>query len=317
MKTLSIIGTFLACLLICGFQQKPSSNQQKPGSKAASANGEEAHAGNGPDGTSSPGQPATESADKDAVAPTVPRQSDKVEVTALPPEIVIKQVKDSIDRTIMWCTIILTIVGTAGTVVAVWTLLVIKKQAKIMDEHRVSLEQLAKAAQDNAAAASKNAEFSKLNADATKESAEAALLNAQAVISAEVAWVSVDLVQMAVKMPPPENWCRIVNGGMGVMSAEAILRGEHLRHRLKFTNMGRTAARITEYEFHCGFFDHKRDTLQIEHISYNGDYNRMLGAGNETLTNEVVSIHEFVNNPAAEIGPPTWKNWMIVLVSVT
>src|SRR5208337_992614 len=151
----------------------------------------------------------------------------------------------------------------------------------------------------------------------TRRAVNAASKSADAFIRSERAWVVADLVQMAVKMPPPENWCRIVKGGLGVMSAEAILRGEYLRHRLKFTNMGRTAARISAYEFHCGFYDHKRKTLQIENISYNMDYDRTLGAGNEILTDDVIDIHEFLINPAAEVGPPSWKNWMIVLVSVT
>jgi hypothetical protein len=61
------------------------------------------------------------------------------------------------------------------------------RQARIMGQHRVSLEQLAEAASDNAKAAkdgaeaaSKNAEFSKLNALATEKSVDAANASAQA-----------------------------------------------------------------------------------------------------------------------------------------
>src|SRR5271170_343523 len=160
MKTLSVIATLLLCFLLCGFQQEPSSTQQKPGSKVASANQQKADSGKEPHGAAPSGQPATDATDKNAVAPTAPRQSDRVEVTALPPEIAVKQVKDSIDRTIMWCTIILTGVGIGGTVVAVWTLLAIKDQAKTLHEHSEELRKLAGAARDNAAAARASAEFS-------------------------------------------------------------------------------------------------------------------------------------------------------------
>jgi hypothetical protein len=153
MKPLSIIGTFLACVLLFGFQQKPSSAQQKPGSKAASSSGQNADTTKGPRGTASPGQPATDSTDNNAVAPPVPRQNDKVEVTALPPEIAVKQVKDSIDRTVMCCTIILTIVGVVGTIAAVRTLRQVKRQADTLEDHKTKFDELAKAANSNAEAA--------------------------------------------------------------------------------------------------------------------------------------------------------------------
>jgi hypothetical protein len=142
--------------VLCGFQQKTSSTQQKSGSKAASASGQKADAGKGQHGAASPGEPAA-AADKNAVAPTVPRQNDKVEVTALPPEIAIKQVKDSIDRTIMWCTIILTFVGSLGTWAAVKTLRQVKRQADTLEDHKAKFEDLATAANNNAIAANASA----------------------------------------------------------------------------------------------------------------------------------------------------------------
>lgn len=238
--------------------------------------------------------------------------AEKVDVATLPSEIAVKQIKDSIDRTIMWCTVILTIVGVVGTCAAVKTLREVKRQADTLEDHRTKFEELAKAARDNAISALKNAEATEKNAAAAKASADA-------LINAERAWVIADLVQMAVRMPPPENWCRITaSGGLGAMGAEAILKGEHLRHRLRFTNMGRTAARITAFECHSGFYDHKCGILQIERIDYNGDYNRMLAAGSETFTDQTIDINQFVSDPiAVEIGPPSWKNWMVVIVSVT
>jgi hypothetical protein len=74
-------------------------------------------------------------------------------VTALPPEIAIKQVKDSIDHTIMWCTIILTFVGVIGTIAAVRTLRQVKRQADTLEDHKTKFDELAKAANNNAEAA--------------------------------------------------------------------------------------------------------------------------------------------------------------------
>ncbi len=176
-RSLALAISVVTLFLLCGFQGQTSSIQRKPAPQGA--NGQKADSGSAPHGAASPGEPAT-GADKNADAPTAPRQSDKVEVTALPPEIAIKQIRDSIDRTILYCTVVLTIVGVLGTWVAIRTLRAIKKQAEIMDEHRVSLEQLAEAAKDNAAAANKNAEFAKANAEATKENAAAAKANAEA-----------------------------------------------------------------------------------------------------------------------------------------
>lgn len=81
------------------------------------------------------------------------------------PEIAVRSLKDRFDWTILICTTILTLVGTVGTIIALRTLYAITRQAAIMDEHRISLEQLAKAAAGNAEAASKNAESSRLNAE--------------------------------------------------------------------------------------------------------------------------------------------------------
>lgn len=160
---------------------------------------------------------------------------------------------------------------------------------------------------------------------ATGKAAAAARDSVKAIMKAERAWVIADLVPMA-RCVDELGWCHWWGGAeqhkmseWNRLTAEEVLRGEHLRHGLRFINMGRTAARITGYEIHSGFYDHKKDAFRIEAIRYNRDYNRMLSAENqtETLPGVVIEIHEFVNNAAAEVGPPTWKNWMVVLVSVT
>src|ERR1700674_386206 len=87
------------------------------------------------------------------------------------------------------------------------------RQAGIMKQHKVSLEQLARAAADNADAASKNAEFSRLNAAATEQTATAAKVSADVsqktlVLAGETAqkqlraYVCVD--SAVVKFPQPD-----------------------------------------------------------------------------------------------------------------
>ncbi len=228
MKNAAVATICLAtCLLFCGFQQGNSSAQRKPEPRVGSTNEQKADNGKGPHGNASPSQPATDATDKNAIRPTAPRQNDKVEVTALPPEIAVKQVKDSIDRTIMWCTIILTLVGVAGTVAALKTLRQVKRQANTLDEHRVSLEQLAKAAQENAAAANKNAEATENAAAASKASADATLLNAQAFINAERPWLLIAPVGFRLDVSPLNrlDW--------------------------RVTNQGRTVANVVEVKLRC------------------------------------------------------------------
>src|SRR5947209_4981257 len=77
-------------------------------------------------------------------------------------------------------------------------------------------------------------------------SADAALLNAQAVINSERAWIVAELVPICVKFG--NWWHRPVGDAWAILSDEEILRGHHLNHRLKLTNMGRTPATILTFE---------------------------------------------------------------------
>jgi len=107
--------------------------------------------------TPAPSQASANTPDQNAQRTKDQSQNNEVKVTALPREIEIKTAKDAIDKTVLGCTIVLTFIGIAGTVVAVKTLFAIKRQADIMEEHREKLEQLASAAGKNADAALLNA----------------------------------------------------------------------------------------------------------------------------------------------------------------
>lgn len=84
------------------------------------------------------------------------------------------------------------------------------------------------------------------SADAASASANAALLNAQAIINSERAWVVVELVPVCAKFG--NWWHRPAGNGWAAMSDEEILNGDHLKHKLKFTNMGRTPAHILGFQ---------------------------------------------------------------------
>jgi len=107
--------------------------------------------------TPSPRQSPANTPDQDTQRTKDQSQNNEVKVSTLPDKIRIQPIKDTIDWTVLGCTIALTFVGIAGTIVALKTLFAIERQATIMEEHRVSLEELAKAANKNAGAAEENA----------------------------------------------------------------------------------------------------------------------------------------------------------------
>lgn len=97
-------------------------------------------------------QPSTNAANQVPAGVTDQHQDQQVRIVSIP-EIPIKPAKDWMDRSIVICTIGLTIVGVVGTFVALRSLRQIRRQAELMDEHRIHLESLATAANNNARAA--------------------------------------------------------------------------------------------------------------------------------------------------------------------
>src|SRR5207253_7215473 len=97
-----------------------------------------------------------------------------------------------------------------------------------------------------AEAANKNADFSKLNSEATSQNAIAAKASAEALVNAERAWVTAELVPNCARFG--NLWHRPAGSGWAALSEEEVLNGDHLNHKLKFTNMGRTPAHILRYQ---------------------------------------------------------------------
>jgi len=74
-----------------------------------------------------------------------------------------------------------------------------------------------------------------------------AQVSADALINSERAWVIAEFSPLATKFSNGQ-WCRHVGDGYAALSTEEVLGGQHLRHKLKLTNMGRTPAHILAFE---------------------------------------------------------------------
>jgi hypothetical protein len=71
-------------------------------------------------------------------------------------EVSVRSEKDIVDKTILLCTVALTVIGAAGTCVAIKTLKAINRQALYMLVHARHFDKLAKAANDNVRAMNRN-----------------------------------------------------------------------------------------------------------------------------------------------------------------
>jgi hypothetical protein len=70
---------------------------------------------------------------------------------------------------------------------------------------------------------------------------------AQALVNSERAWVIAELVPVCTNFGNG-RWARRVGGHLASLSDLEILKGEHLRQQISFTNMGRTPAHILRYQ---------------------------------------------------------------------
>jgi hypothetical protein len=82
----------------------------------------------------------------------------------------------------------------------------------------------------------------------TARAAKAAENSANAQINSERAWVIVELKPVAHKTRNG-SWVLSSGGMTRLLTTEEAFRGEHLRHTLKFTNMGRTQPTSSAFKF--------------------------------------------------------------------
>jgi hypothetical protein len=89
-------------------------------------------------------------------------------------------------------------------------------------------------------------EITRNQARATEAAANAANKSAEALINSERAWVIAELVPICRRFG--DDWHRPIGNGWAQLSENELLNQEHLKHKLKFTNMGRTPAHILRYK---------------------------------------------------------------------
>jgi len=119
---------------------------------------------------------------------------------------------------------------------------------------------------------------------------------ADALVSSERAWVIAELVPIFAQFG--NQWHRPAGNGWALMSREEVLKGDHLRHKLKLTNMGRTPAHILEYQIGYSREVDKMetgyrmvDTVKRPEIKFD----RLLG-GNDSVEIKVVDVAEYIRD---------------------
>lgn len=126
---------------------------------------------------------------------------------------------------------------------------------------------------------------------------------ADALVNSERAWVIAELVPVCVKFSDG-FWRRPVGEGWATLSEEEVLRGYYLRHRLKFTNMGRTPAHVFRYCIgYSREFDKTGTDLRLIDAVKPREvvFERLLGA-NDSIEVEEVDVAEYVRDSIKAIG---------------
>ena len=136
----------------------------------------------------------------------------------------------------------------------------------------------------------------------TRRSVDAAKTSADALINSERAWVVADFVPICAKFGG--TWCRPIAGGWTMMNPEELLKGEHLNHLLKLTNMGRTPARILTFELgHSPLGDEgiNGPIGEIVKDIENNEFDRILGGG-ESIQDTEINVSQLVNKSIKKVG---------------
>lgn len=147
--------------------------------------------------------------------PTTPNTEQSVRIREIPS---VSVARDWMDRTTWAFGAILVVVGIVGVCAAYRTLRAIELQTTHL----------------------RNSVIQATNA------ARAAKTSADAVIASERAWIVAELAPICVKFG---NWWHRPSGNAwAALSNEEIMKGDHLKHKLKLTNMGRTPAHILSFQ---------------------------------------------------------------------
>ena len=122
---------------------------------------------------------------------------------------------------------------------------------------------------------------------------------ADAMINSERAWIVAELVPMCAQFG--NLWHRRAGSGWATMSAEETFRGDHLKHKMRFTNMGRTPAHILSFkiDYSCLLGSVAQADLPE---GASGDpiifapFDHLLAAGEfEEVLGTLIDVHRYIN----------------------
>lgn len=118
---------------------------------------------------------------------------------------------------------------------------------------------------------------------------------AEAMINAERAWVIAELVPICVQVG--KWWHRPAGNGWAALTEEEVLNGDHLKHKLKLTNMGRTPAHILRYRLIYSCLDKGVTSLSgkiAERQDSHRIFDHLLGATDSIEVPEMIHIDKYI-----------------------
>ena len=139
--------------------------------------------------------------------------------------------------------------------------------------------------------------------DISRTAAEAAKASADAAIAADRAWVIAEIIPICAKFGG--HWCRPAGDGWATLSDEEMHDGDHLKHRLKFTNMGRTPAHILSYELRYSCLDKGVTQLSggsVRNQTTMRPFDRLLAGGGHTTPPELVDVDNYMRDSITGIN---------------
>jgi hypothetical protein len=125
---------------------------------------------------------------------------------------------------------------------------------------------------------------------------------ADAIMNSERAWVIAELIPICVKFG--NRWHRQVGDGWATLSEKEIVNGDYLRHRLKFTNMGKTPAHVLRY--HIGYsreVDVTGTDLRMIDTGKHPEivFDRLL-SGNDSVEVQDIDVSQYIRDSINAIG---------------
>ena len=225
----------------------------------------------------------------DATAPQKDRNSSRdVQGTIEQKSIVIAKLptvsveKDWRDKT-YWFFTFLIVVITAIEVCLLWrTLKFVRVQSVIMRRQTAII--------------ARQARSMRFQTTHLKNAAKAAALNSQALINSERAWVIAELIPICTQFSQG-RWARPIGERFAALSDKEIRDGEHLKHTIKLTNMGRTPAHILRYEISYTCLGEGVVTASGEAIAKQESarlFDRLIGATDSIEAPETVDVNGYM-----------------------